>query len=351
MALLAAVPPVSHRWLWAVLGGYAIWVAVYAAIALRRGLVAPLVLADVAVTVAVCLLHGHIGPLDRVDNGSSWVAVVASLCVISLPLAWAPRGSVPAGLLIVVAFQVGFRLAGFPDKGFTHTVTLAVQLASSVAVMVVLRRAATQADAAIAAAHSAARHEAVDRARRLDERAQLRLLHDTALTTLTLVGTGAVPAGSASLRARAAADLEAIEGIADRRSSAPELVRLDEVLEEMASRPPAGLTVLHSLVPCLVPTPVGEALAGGAGEALRNTARHAGVDHAELRLSTQDNWVAVDVIDRGEGFDPRAAPPHRYGVRESIVGRMAAVGGTAWVRSAPGAGTHWRLEWHGRERP
>jgi hypothetical protein len=254
--------------------------------------------------------------------------------------------------VIVVAFQAGFRLAGLPDKGFTHTVTLAVQLASAVAVMVVLRRAAGAADAAIAAAHTAARSEAVDRARRLDERAQLRLLHDTALTTLTLVGTGAVPTGSTSLQARAAADLDAIEGIADVGPAAPAgVVRLDELLADVASRPPAGLTVTHSLMPCVVPAQVGAALAGGAGEALRNTARHARVDRAQLRLSTQDNLVAVDVIDAGEGFDPRSAPPHRYGVRESIVGRMTAVGGTAWVRSAPGAGTHWRLEWHGGERP
>jgi signal transduction histidine kinase len=348
MALFAAVPPVDHRWLGGVLGGYAAWVGVYTPIALRRGLVAPLVAMDVAVTVAVCLLHGHVGPLDRVDDGSSWVSVVASLCVISLPLAWTARASIPAGLLIVVAFYAGFPLAGHPDKGFTHTATLAVQLASAVAVMVVLRRAAAASDSALAAAHAAARREAVDRARRVDERAQLRLLHDTALTTLTMVGTGSVPAGSRSMRARAATDLEAIEGLADdgaELDAAPHLVRLDELLMGVALRPPPGLAVAYTLAPCLVPRAVGDALAGGAGEALRNTARHARVDRAELRMSTNDGVVTVDVVDEGRGFDPRSAPLHRYGVRESIVGRMAAVGGTAVVTSSPDAGTHWRLEW------
>lgn len=57
--------------------------------------------------------------------------------------------------------------------------------------------------------------------------------------------------------------------------------------------------------------------------------------------------VVVEVTDDGPGFDPAGVPPHRYGLRESIRGRMAAVGGRAEVRSAPGAGTTIRLEWPG----
>jgi signal transduction histidine kinase len=114
---------------------------------------------------------------------------------------------------------------------------------------------------------------------------------------------------------------------------------------DVARRPPAGLAVAHVLAPCLTPVAVGEAFGGAAGEALRNVARHAGVDRAQLRLSTQDGRVTVEVVDQGRGFDPQSAPLHRYGVRESIVGRLAAVGGAATVASSPGAGTRWRLEW------
>ncbi len=52
-----------------------------------------------------------------------------------------------------------------------------------------------------------------------------------------------------------------------------------------------------------------------------------------------------DVLDGGAGFDTATVPDHRYGVRESIGGRMAAAGGRAEVLSAPGAGTRVRLEW------
>jgi signal transduction histidine kinase len=53
--------------------------------------------------------------------------------------------------------------------------------------------------------------------------------------------------------------------------------------------------------------------------------------------------VEVNVRDRGRGFDPAAVDPDRHGVRQSIVARMAAVGGSASVRSAPGEGTEVRL--------
>ena len=33
----------------------------------------------------------------------------------------------------------------------------------------------------------------------------------------------------------------------------------------------------------------------------------------------------------------------RLGIRDSIVGRMAALGGTAVVKSTPGEGTEWEL--------
>ena len=74
-------------------------------------------------------------------------------------------------------------------------------------------------------------------------------------------------------------------------------------------------------------------------------ALHAGVHSARLRLWTAGNGVRVEVADDGAGFDPQAVPPHRYGVRESIQARMAAVGGQAEIVSAPGQGTRVLLEW------
>jgi signal transduction histidine kinase len=51
----------------------------------------------------------------------------------------------------------------------------------------------------------------------------------------------------------------------------------------------------------------------------------------------------VFVRDRGDGFDPEAVPSDRFGVRESILGRVRRRGGTASVVCKDGGGTEVRL--------
>ena len=64
-----------------------------------------------------------------------------------------------------------------------------------------------------------------------------------------------------------------------------------------------------------------------------------------MELATHAGRVEVTVSDTGRGFDPERVPPSRYGIREAIVGRMHAVGGSAQVESHPGVGTTVTLRW------
>jgi signal transduction histidine kinase/phage shock protein PspC (stress-responsive transcriptional regulator) len=80
-----------------------------------------------------------------------------------------------------------------------------------------------------------------------------------------------------------------------------------------------------------------------AREALVNAAKHAGVEHISLYAEVEGQSVSVFVRDRGRGFTPDAVPAGRYGVAESVIGRMRRAGGTATVRSAPGTGTEVEL--------
>ena len=85
------------------------------------------------------------------------------------------------------------------------------------------------------------------------------------------------------------------------------------------------------------------ALVQATREALVNAAKHAGVAAVSLYAEVEPEQVTVFVTDRGTGFDPDAVRDDRHGVRGSIVGRMARHGGTAAIRSRPGAGTEVEL--------
>jgi signal transduction histidine kinase len=90
------------------------------------------------------------------------------------------------------------------------------------------------------------------------------------------------------------------------------------------------------------PGEVLDAVEGAVREALTNVAKHAGVTRAAVQAATTGDGMEVTVCDHGRGFDP-AAVTGGYGLAGSIRARMAQVGGTAEVWSAPGRGTRVRL--------
>jgi signal transduction histidine kinase len=85
------------------------------------------------------------------------------------------------------------------------------------------------------------------------------------------------------------------------------------------------------------------ALGAAAREAMVNVAKHAEVTTADLYTEVSPDKVSVFVRDRGKGFDPETVPDDRRGLRDSVSGRLARLGGTATIRSAPGEGTEVEL--------
>jgi signal transduction histidine kinase len=86
-----------------------------------------------------------------------------------------------------------------------------------------------------------------------------------------------------------------------------------------------------------------EPLVQAAREAMVNAAKSSGASVVSVFLEAGASSVDVFVRDRGCGFDVDAVPSDRYGVRESIIGRMARFGGAASIKSAAGEGTEVRL--------
>ncbi|MFC0031828.1 sensor histidine kinase [Micromonospora chaiyaphumensis] len=346
VALSVCTPPVRVTLLVPAVAALTAWSVWYAVRALRFGFTGPLVAGDVALTTAAALAIPWLVAPEVLPGEGSWLAVLASTTVINAQATAPARWSVPAGLLVTAGYATGAALAGNPVEARAHAGTLLVQTGCTAVMTTVMRRRIGRADAAFGDYQRLSRDAVVGRAAREAERRQNRDLHDTVLATLTMVGLGAVPGPSAALRERCAADLRTLTALADARAMPAGAVALDERLRAVLARLPE-LTVDATLVPCRVPGTVAAALADSAGAALANVVRHAPGATATLRLIPDGGAVVVEVADDGPGFDPATVPAHRYGLRESIHGRMATVGGRAVVTSAPGAGTRIRLEWSG----
>lgn len=73
-------------------------------------------------------------------------------------------------------------------------------------------------------------------------------------------------------------------------------------------------------------------------EALQNAAKHAGPGaHVTIKLAMKDHCLAFSVEDDGMGFDPDVVRPGQGLV--NLRDRLSGLGGSAEIRSAPGAGT------------
>jgi signal transduction histidine kinase len=72
-------------------------------------------------------------------------------------------------------------------------------------------------------------------------------------------------------------------------------------------------------------------------EALQNVAKYADADGILIRLSQSNGSLSFEVVDEGRGFDPDAVATGSG--LQGMADRLAAVGGSLEIRSAPGRGT------------
>lgn len=72
-------------------------------------------------------------------------------------------------------------------------------------------------------------------------------------------------------------------------------------------------------------------------EALQNVAKYAHASQATIALSDQDGHLRFSVTDDGSGFDTTTTT-HGTGL-QGMADRLAVIGGTLRIRSAPGLGT------------
>jgi signal transduction histidine kinase len=98
-----------------------------------------------------------------------------------------------------------------------------------------------------------------------------------------------------------------------------------------------GVAVDASVDDVTVPADVEHALLRITQEACANAVRHGGARRLAVSLTCQDGQVELEIRDGGSGFDP-AAPQAGSGLAH-IRDRVAELGGTVDIDSAPGRGT------------
>lgn len=321
------------------------WTACYVTVAWTRGLRDWLVGTDLFVAALLCLAIGHLVPASAVAGSTSWVSLIAAMTVVSAQLAGKPRLWLPPCLAVAATMVVGSQLAHSPDGGLYDGGLMVTQSVLTAIVMVIVLRGERSAIRAFADLEQAQAAAMLAAARRDDERAQLRMVHNGPLTILTMAFHSGARRPSPIMRQRA---VEAIAALRDMTVTATGTAAGQARLDERLAKVTAWYEVLEvaaDLEPCLVPADVADAFAGAVAEALENVVRYAGTQRATVLLRDEDNVVRVTVADDGRGFEPALVSGLGFGLREDMEGRMAAARGSSVVRSRPGAGTEVHLEW------
>lgn len=76
-----------------------------------------------------------------------------------------------------------------------------------------------------------------------------------------------------------------------------------------------------------------------AQASMANVTQHASASRVELTLTYLEDWVSLDIVDDGRGFNPKTVMrPGSFGLI-ALRDRVENLGGTLTVESAPGSGT------------
>jgi hypothetical protein len=344
-ALVGAGPSVSWWWLAPAVSAVICWTAFYVVVAWTRGLGARLIGADVVLMAALCLALGQLVPPQAVSGTLNWVSNIASMVVVSAQLAGLPAVSIPAGLGVMASYVAGTRFAHVGDSGVNAALVLGSQTVLAAAVMAVAMGAERGAVRVFTELKAETEAAEVAAARREEERFHQGVVHNGPLTVLAMALDASGCQLSTTLRQRAALARERMMrlGATSRVDDLAE--RLDERLAQVVLWYQASLKIMAALPPSSVPAAVADAFAEAGGEAFENIVKHAGTAQARIDLRDDGHSVQVQVTDSGRGFDTARVSAYGFGLRKGLAGRMAAVGGSATISSAPGAGTVVLLEW------
>jgi signal transduction histidine kinase len=324
---------------WIVLGLIALWtvftVFAYLRKSMRRVWV---VWSDVAVTSALMYTSVWIlSPQQMTEIAPLITTVWVSVPPIAAAVLNGRTTGVLAGLIVAVA-------TGFTRGELTTDVTRdAVLLMGSGFVVglasVTARRSQERMARALRAEAATAERERLARS-----------IHDSVLQVLARVRKrgnelGGEAAELAQLAGEQEVALRALVAAAPPETTPDGTADLGARLQVMAT---AKVQVSVPGTAVQLPEPAVAELTSLVSEALLNVSRHAGEGaRAWVLLEDLGSEVVISVRDDGAGIPSgrleQAESAGRMGVARSIRGRVADLGGTITLETAPGAGTEWEI--------
>ncbi|HEY6423671.1 MAG TPA: DUF5931 domain-containing protein [Pseudonocardiaceae bacterium] len=328
---------------WAVLAGIAVWTVVtclaYSFDVTRR--IHTIVL-DLLMTLVLMVSSILVLSPEQLAEGAASTPLLVSVWACGPVVA----AAVHAGRIAGALFGVAVSLVNVWVRGYFST-DVARDTVLLVGTGFVLGLAATAARRATEQLRRAARAEAATA-----ERERLaRSIHDSVVQVLARVrARGSQLDGEAGELARLAGEQEiALRSLICSAPSGNTGFAGEQDLAaalQMLASPRVDVSVPATEVPLLAGD-VAE-LVAVTREALANTARHGG-PQAKSWVLVEDlgEEVVLTVRDDGPGIDngqlADAAADGRMGVSRSIRGRVADLGGTLSLGTAPGQGTEWEV--------
>jgi hypothetical protein len=242
------------------------------------------------------------------------------------------RWAVVTVVLCAVAFLglsagAGFRWESVEQWSGTATMTLAVAF-----FLVYLRAGSTYAERIADLNRAAIERTLVAQVHERARAEARRVIHDDVIAALRAVEQAVPEADCRRAAAEALTELVRHQEVTSRAGLAAAVVdaapiAVDLVDEGWPSDPPARVL---------------GAMNHAAAEAVRNAARHAGVDSVVVWLGLRDGMHVVEVRDSGRGI---TTPGDGFGTNESIRARMTDVAGGATIGPASDGGTVVTLSW------
>ncbi len=347
--------PASYSQPGAVIGLYALvalWVVAIVVVVLRRAVYsARVALADVAVIAAATWAVGMLSAPGHAQGWTNWA--VAPMIGAGMMVASFRSRAQTWFSIAMLACAYGSSVwsdVGQPDGLATLVGNLGSLVVFAFVARLVtrmLRETAARTDELAHEASMARQVEAATKARLEERTTQYRILHDTVLSTLSLIARGGLDHRTTEVQERCASEADFLRGMVNgSRDLMP--TSLGTALATVGHEPAAfGLRVHQQFdnLPEGLPDSIVETLKNVAREGLNNVAKHAKVSEAWLSATGDDDGVVtLTIADSGVGFDP-ATVTAGIGITESLRGRVDDIGGRISIDSAPGAGTTVEVVW------